>query len=161
MALLQYQKDFYRESGNKAKNHPIKAYVVSAGNDLARLYHFVDLLNYHRIEVHALSESTKINGTNFNKANSIVIDLDQSQHTLVRGLFDLALEFEDSKFYDVSTWTLPLAYGMEFEPIENDNLKKRLVGPLYENSKPTASSPDGADYAFAVSYTHLTLPTKA
>ena len=44
MALLQYQRDFYRESGNKAKNHPIKAYVVSAGNDLARLYHFVDLV---------------------------------------------------------------------------------------------------------------------
>ena len=115
-------------------------------------YHFVDLLNYHRIEVHNLSESTKINGTSFNKANSIVIDLDQSQHTLVRGLFDLALEFEDSKFYDVSTWTLPLAYGMEFEPIENENLKKRLIGALYENSKPTASSPDSADYAFVMEW---------
>ena len=158
MALLQYQKDFYRESGNKAKNHPIKAYVVSAGNDLARLYHFVDLLNYHRIDVHDLSESTKINGTHFNKANSIVIDLDQSQHTLVRGLFDLALEFEDSKFYDVSTWTLPLAYGMEFEPIENDNLKERLTGALYENSKPTASNPDSADYAFAMEWDNYYSP---
>ena len=158
MALLQYQKNFYRESGNKAKNHPIKAYVVSAGNDLARLYHFVDLLNYHRIDVHDLSESTKINGTNFNKANSIVIDLDQSQHTLVRGLFDLALEFEDSKFYDVSTWTLPLAYGMEFEPIENENLKERLSGALYENSKPTASNPDSADYAFVMEWDNYYSP---
>ena len=124
MALLQYQKDFYRESGNKAKNHPIKAYVVSAGNDLARLYHFVDLLNYHRIDVHDLSESTKINGTNFNKVNSIVIDLDQSQHTLVRGLFDLALEFKTVNFMTYQLGPFLWLMGWSLNPLRTKISKK-------------------------------------
>jgi hypothetical protein len=158
LELLQYQKNFYQNAKNKAKDHPIKAYVISAGRDRSRLYHFVDLLNYHRINVSHLRENITIDDFQFEKDFSVVVDLDQDQHTLIRGLFDLATEFEDSKFYDVSTWTLPLAYGMNFHAIENNNQKEKLLGDIYDNKKPFVSAPDKPEYAYAFEWSDYYSP---
>ena len=158
LELLQYQKNFYQNAKNKAKDHPIKAYVISAGKDRSRLYHFVDLLNYHRINVSYLKENITIDDFEYEKDFSVVVDLDQDQHTLIRGLFDLATEFEDSKFYDVSTWTLPLAYGMNFNAIENNNQKEKLLGDIYDNKKPLVSAPDKPEYAYAFEWSDYYSP---
>ena len=158
LELLQYQKNFYQNAKNKAKDHPIKAYVISAGKDRSRLYHFVDLLNYHRINVSYLKENITINDFEYEKDFSVVVDLDQYQHTLIRGLFDLATEFEDSNFYDVSTWTLPLAYGMNFNAIENNNQKEKLLGDIYDNRKPLISAPEKPEYAYAFEWSDYYSP---
>ena len=158
LELLQYQKNFYQNAKNKAKDHPIKAYVISAGKDRSRLYHFVDLLNYHRINVSYLKENITIDDFEYEKDFSVVVDLNQDQHTLIRGLFDLATEFEDSKFYDVSTWTLPLAYGMNFNAIENNNQKEKLLGDIYDNKKPLVSAPDKPEYAYAFEWSDYYSP---
>ena len=52
--LLNYQKDFYRDASKRAANHPIKAYILTAGKDKARLYHFLEILKFQQIDVYQL-----------------------------------------------------------------------------------------------------------
>ena len=156
--LLNYQKDFYRNASDRAAQHPIKAYVLSAGKDKARLYHFVDLLNFHRINAYHLSDNITLNNTHYKQDEAIVVPLNQSQHTLIRGMFDLAHEFEDSKFYDVSTWTLPLAFGLEYNDIKDVNLSDKLLGVLVNNTKPSVSQPDQPEYAYAFEWSNYYSP---
>ena len=158
MELLSYQKDFYRNANDRAAQHPIKAYVLSAGKDKARLYHFIDLLNFHRINVYHLNGDVTLNKTHYNRDDAIIVPLNQSQHTLIRGMFDLANEFEDNKFYDVSTWTLPLAYGLEYNDIKDINLSNKLVGKLVKNTKSSSPTIDQPDYAYAFEWSNYYAP---
>jgi len=158
MELLNYQKQFYANVPTRAAEHPIKAYVLTAGKDNARLYHFIDLLNFHRINVHHLKNDATINQINYKSDEAVIVSLNQSQHTLIRGMFDLAHEFEDSKFYDVSTWTLPLAYGLEYAEINDDSLSNKLLGQLVDNTKPTAMLPDQPKYAYAFEWSNYYSP---
>lgn len=158
MELLSYQKDFYRNANDRAAQHPIKAYVLSAGKDKARLYHFIDLLNFHRINVYHLNGDVTLNKTHYKRDDAIIVPLNQSQHTLIRGMFDLANEFEDNKFYDVSTWTLPLAYGLEYNDIKDINLSNKLVGKLVKNTKSSSPTIDQPDYAYAFEWSNYYAP---
>ena len=105
-----------------------------------------------------MKENITIDDFEYEKDFSVVVDLNQDQHTLIRGLFDLATEFEDSKFYDVSTWTLPLAYGMNFNAIENNNQKEKLLGDIYDNRKPLISAPEKPEYAYAFEWSDYYSP---
>ena len=158
MELLSYQKDFYRNANDRAAQHPIKAYVLSAGKDKARLYHFIDLLNFHRINVYHLNGDVTLNKTHYKHDDAVIVPLNQSQHTLIRGMFDLANEFEDNKFYDVSTWTLPLAYGLEYNDIKDINLSNKLVGKLVKNTKSSSPTIDQPDYAYAFEWSNYYAP---
>ena len=158
MELLNYQKEFYGNVPTRAAQHPIKAYILSAGKDKARLYHFIDLLNFHRINVYHLNNDVTLNQINYKRDEAIIVPLNQSQHTLIRGMFDLAHEFEDSKFYDVSTWTLPLAYGLEYSEINDVNLSDKLLGQLVDNAKPSAPQPDQPEYAYAFEWSNYYSP---
>ena len=156
--LLNYQKEFYGNVPTRAAQHPIKAYILSAGKDKARLYHFIDLLNFHRINVYHLNNDVTLNQINYKRDETVIVPLNQSQHTLIRGMFDLAHEFEDSKFYDVSTWTLPLAYGLEYSEINDVNLSDKLLGQLVDNAKPSAPQPDQPEYAYAFEWSNYYSP---
>ena len=156
--LLNYQKEFYGNVPTRAAQHPIKAYILSAGKDKARLYHFIDLLNFHRINVYHLNNDVTLNQINYKRDETVIVPLNQSQHTLIRGMFDLAHEFEDSKFYDVSTWTLPLAYGLEYSEINDVNLSDKLLGQLVDNAKPSAPQPDQPEYAYAFEWSSYYSP---
>ena len=156
--LLNYQKEFYGNVPTRAAQHPIKAYILSAGKDKARLYHFIDLLNFHRINVYHLNNDVTLNQINYKRDETVIVPLNQSQHTLIRGMFDLAHEFEDSKFYDVSTWTLPLAYGLEYSEINDVNLSDKLLGKLVDNAKPSAPQPDQPEYAYAFEWSNYYSP---
>ena len=158
MELLNYQKEFYGNVPTRAAQHPIKAYILSAGKDKARLYHFIDLLNFHRINVYHLNNDVTLNQINYKRDEAVIVPLNQSQHTLIRGMFDLAHEFEDSKFYDVSTWTLPLAYGLEYSEINDVNLSDKLLGQLVDNAKPSAPQPDQPEYAYAFEWSNYYSP---
>ena len=87
----------------------------------------------HDIEVHRLDESTAIHGVQFEAETARVVPLSQPQYQLIRSLFETETEFADSTFYDVSTWTLPLAFDAEWAALpkpEGRNQKAALGSPL-------------------------------
>ena len=62
--------------------------------------------------------------------------LHQPQYKLVRTIFEKVLEFEDSLFYDVSTWTKPLAFNLPYEKILSDRQLSSVRGSRIENATP-------------------------
>ncbi len=157
-ALLDYQRRFYDEASDRAGDHPVKAYVFAAPGDDARLYHLVDLLNFHRIRVHALGRDITEGGVTYRAGEAMIVPLAQPQHQLVRAMFETIDEFEDTTFYDVSTWTVPLAYGVSYGALSGRRLNANLLGQEVGLQMPAAPAPDVSGYGYAFAWTGYYAP---
>lgn len=60
-----------------------------------------------------LGEEVRANGQTFRPGEAYMVPLDQPQGRLVKAAMERTTSYPDSIFYDVSTWTLPLAFGVE------------------------------------------------
>jgi hypothetical protein len=110
--LLDYQRDFYKNVP-KSKG----AYVFGNSYDEARNYHLYQLLTQHQIEVYALDQEFSAEGKKFQKGKAFVVPLDQPQARLINTLFEKVTTFEDSIFYDISAWTMPLAFNLPYTKV--------------------------------------------
>lgn len=115
--LLEYQRDFYKTASAEANKDLTKAVVVSS-KDKARMFHFIELVQRQQIDVHKLSSNQTINNKSFEVENSYVIPFNQPQYRLIKSMVEKRLQFKDSLFYDISSWTLPLAYGLDMEEVK-------------------------------------------
>ena len=85
--LLEYQKSFYDSAVDEAKDAVVQAYVFNAPHDAARMYHFVELLNFHRISTYELARDITINGTAFVAGEAMIVPTAQPQYRLIRTMF--------------------------------------------------------------------------
>jgi hypothetical protein len=122
--LLNYQRNFYIEASKKADQDKTKALVFSDEKDATKTAILAQILNQHKIKLHQLKEDTKLNGKLFKQSNSYVIPLQQKNYLLISSMFEKRTKFADSLFYDISTWTLPLAFNVAYDSISN----KKLIG---------------------------------
>lgn len=53
----------------------------------------------------------------FEKGSAYLVSLNQPQHSLIRGIFDRTFDYKDSIFYDITSWTMPLAFGLPYREI--------------------------------------------
>jgi Zinc carboxypeptidase len=111
--LNRYLRDFYQKSAKEATTDPIKTFVFGSKNDPARCSIFVEMLLRHRIEIYNLTEKITADGQVFEPNSAFAIPLNQSKYRLLHGIFDRQTRFSDSLFYDISAWTLPLAFDLE------------------------------------------------
>ncbi len=125
LELLMNQKDFYSSVDNFYRESPIKGYVFSMPEDPLIAEEFIALLHQHKIQVFRLGRQFKVADTIYGPENSWLVPLNQTQGRLVKALFEEVTEFNDVVFYDVSTWTLPHAYGLLFNEI-NDSPDKLM-----------------------------------
>lgn len=113
--FLEFQRDFYHQSAAKAAAYPVKGYVFGDKNDLAKTFHFAEMLRRHQVDLRYLPDTWK-DGV-FEKKSAYMVSLNQPQHTLIRAIFERTSEFRDSLFYDITSWTMPLAFGLPYEAI--------------------------------------------
>jgi len=124
--LLKYKSDFFKDATRRADSYNVKAYVFG-DNDTYKLNRFVEILLAHNIEVHSLSKNTSQQGKSFNKESAYIVSLRQKQFTLAKSIFESVTTFNDSLFYDVSAWTMPLAFDLDYAPFAGA-LPKNLMG---------------------------------
>ena len=117
--LLDYQRSFYVDV-SKATKSQSGAYIAMAVGDPTRLREFVRVLQGHQIEVEILAENHEVDGFEYLAGEAITIRTDQAQSTYLQSLWSRQIEFEENIFYDVSTWTLPLAFNLQHtkEPVK-------------------------------------------
>lgn len=127
--LLNYQRNFYIDAAKKAENDKTKALVFSDEKDASKAAILAQILKQHHIKLHQLKEDYKVNNKHFKKENSYVIPLQQKNYLLISSMFEKRTKFADSLFYDISTWTLPLAFNVSYDSI----LNKKLIGDEIEN----------------------------
>jgi hypothetical protein len=112
--LNQWMKDFYKGIKTETDADTNKAYIFGAKNDDARSFHLADLILQHDIKVFALNENLTINGQEFKKETSYIVPADQPQYRLIKAIFETRTTFQDSLFYDISAWTYPMAFHLDF-----------------------------------------------
>ena len=156
--LLQYQREFSRETAELAAEDDIRAYVFSSPGDDARAYHAIDILNRHQIQVNRLAEDVVIDDMLFPAEDSYIVRTGQPQYRMVKALFELITEFEDETFYDVSAWTLPLAFDFDFSPLSARELRGNLLGELINAEFPAVPAPTTASYAYLFDWSNYYAP---
>ena len=156
--LLQYQRDFSRDSIELADDDEVKGYVFSAPGDKARAYHAIDILNRHQIRVNRLGEDISADGMDFPAGSSFVVATDQAQYRMVKALFEKITTFEDNTFYDVSAWTLPLAFDFNYAPLGDRDIRSDVVGDVVMAEFPVEAPPARADYAYLFSWSNYYAP---
>jgi len=112
--LLTLQKNYPRDTAELARASQVKAYVFGDDGDPARAWALLDLLAKHRVEVRPLTEPVQADGRTFAPGAAWVVPVEQAQFRLVNEMFVRRTQFEDNVFYDVSAWTLPLAYNLPY-----------------------------------------------
>ncbi|MDX1941753.1 MAG: M14 family metallopeptidase, partial [Saprospiraceae bacterium] len=155
--LLEYQRDFYKNAINEAKADKVRAYVFGDKYDPARVNHFLDILLMHKIEVYELSKKTTAAGNNFEPGSAYVVPTDQPQYKLIRGIFETQLTFEDSLFYDISSWTLPMAFNLPYAGLGDGSLK----GTKLEKVPQMAGGVKRSNYAYLLNWDHYYAPAVA
>jgi len=110
--LQEYQREFFESAITEAERFPVRGYVFGDRYDQGRNRAFLDLLLRHRIEVFELADEITTEGETFSPGSAWVVPTAQPHYRLVRSIFERTSEYVDSVFYDASTWTTSLAYGI-------------------------------------------------
>ena len=158
--LLRYRVEFTRESYRAAQNVDTAAYLVAFPEDRGRRQAFLELLRRHEIEVHALGRARELDGVNYAPDHSLVVPVVQAQALLVRTLFEPLTQFRDDVFYDVSTWSAPLAFGARVANLSSADLRGATLGERLD-SEPTSGSLYGSDdgvYAYVFEWSDYRAP---
>lgn len=155
-AWLDWQKTFFQTATEEAKKDPAR-FIAIGGEDPQRTEALAGLLRLHQIRLHRFSEAFSAGGYRFEPGTSYLIPLEQPQYRLIQAMFERRTRFQDSLFYDVSSWTLPLAYG-----VKDATVAKTVKGISLLPDQPlrlTAGlkGPDQA-VSYAFSWKHLNAP---
>lgn len=121
-ALLEAEMEAYFK---KRATNPIgeyKTYIIKGTNDASKLAKLTKLLDMHHIQYGATNLNTKMSGFDYIQqkevsfpisSNDLIISAHQPLSTLAQVLFDPNVALSDSLTYDITTWALPYAWGLE------------------------------------------------
>ncbi len=127
--ILNYQRDFYKNAVADVVKDKVKAYVFGDKYDATKLYQFVAMLRRNRVKVYELGQNFK----EFERGSAYIIPMEQQQSRLIRANFERYTEgsngfFSDSLFYDISSWTLPLAFNIKCQSVDATGFSATLLG---------------------------------
>jgi hypothetical protein len=117
--LLAYGKEYYEKSAADLRREPVQGYVWDARASKAVAFHFLENMAHHRIDVYRLAKDYSAGGKQFKKGESYFIPVAQKYGVMVKTLMENCTEFIDSTFYDISTWTFPHAFNLNYVPVGN------------------------------------------
>ena len=149
--LLRYQRSFYEDV---LRNAASGAYVFGDALEPSRARPLVDVLLAHHIEVYQLGATVTRAGATFKAGEAFVVPRKQRQAGLVEALFETRTSFEDSLFYDVSTWTLPLAMGVPYADLSGASRGPRVTSAAIQ----PAAAPQRGAYAYVFPWSHGRAP---
>lgn len=125
--LNTYMSDFYKDAKEEYKEDDNKAIIFGSLEDYGRTFHFADILLRHDIQLYSLEEDVTLNGVPFKSGKSFIVPLDQPQYRLINSLFETRTTFQDSLFYDVSTWNLPMSFNLNYMSLSSKILNLAKV----------------------------------
>ena len=118
--MLTYQRNFYKDVAKEADAYSIKGFVFGNKNDKAKTNILVEMLLRHQIEIFNLKQDVTFNGQVFTKDEAYVIPTNQKQFKIIKTVFEKTFDYKDSLFYDITSWTMPLALGLQYAEVKNN-----------------------------------------
>ena len=162
--LNQFMKDFYNDIKKEVDADVNKAYIFGSMEDDARSYHLADLILQHDIKVFSLNDDITVNGKEFNKENSYIVPADQPQYRLIKAMFETRNTFKDSLFYDISAWTYPMAFNLDYMALNSQILNLASVNEITKSSislTPGKVIGTAGAYQYAMEWTDYYAPKAA
>ena len=149
--LLKYQREFYNQAIEKSKQAKSPYFAFRARGDHSRLQQFADTLLRHDIQCYWSEEDLQSGKTKLPKNTTLIVPAAQPEYRFIESLFDRRTRFKENIFYDVSAWTLPLAYNLESFGIQQaDTAKMRLAKIGEKRARRLQVSED--DYAYIIDW---------
>ncbi len=156
--MLNYQKEFYKDAAKEAETYANKAFVFGDVLDKHKTNVFIDMLLRHKIELFKLNQDVVSNGQNFKKNEAYILPTNQQQFKLIKAAFERTFDYKDSLFYDVTAWTMPLAFGLPYTEIiatANGLLGEKIVEtPTVSSKKIIANNA----YAYVFKWNEMLAP---
>lgn len=132
--LLAYQRDFFRDSLDLAQAEDFAGYVIAAPGDPRRLHAFLDLLARHQIGAFALARDRTLDGVTYRAGEAWVVPLAQRQYRYLQAIMEQRTEFPENLFYDITSWTVSLAYGLRVGQLSS--LDDEVLGDRWIETTP-------------------------
>lgn len=118
--LMSYMRDFYIRTAKAASEDAKAGYIFDARGDRGTEYSFLKMLDGHQIEVYPVE----------GKKGTYAVPFNQKGYWKIKCIFEDITSYQDSVFYDVSTWTLPRAFNLNYETVDKmPKLSARVVAP--------------------------------
>ncbi|MDX2224751.1 MAG: M14 family zinc carboxypeptidase [Rhodospirillaceae bacterium] len=155
--LHRHQQQFWTESMAMARGQRTQAYVFAAPGDPVRAHLFLEMLARHEIRAYPASRDIRAGERVFAAAETYVVPLAQPQYRVIQNIFETRTQFDDVVFYDVSTWNVALAYGLDVAALQSAPLDGMAGKPLTP-AFPAAAPPPSSTYAYAFAWDGLYAP---
>ncbi len=117
--LLNYQNNFYKNAKSEVTKDKNKAIIIGDKDDKTKLFQFTKMLERQHIKYNKLNKNVKSGGKIFSTTSSYIIPLNQPNYRMIKAMFETRTSFQDSLFYDISAWTLPLAFNLDYSYTNN------------------------------------------
>lgn len=143
---------FFKNAVEDGKKGDIRYFIFKKSGDRKRDEKLFNLLMSQGVEIKRAAEDFSLNKAYryFSNepskltfpAGSYIISLDQPQNILVKTLFEPEQVLPDTFFYDITSWSIPLAFGLDAcytgenvnvktEPVNSvDNFNGKIEGSL-------------------------------
>ena len=157
--FLQWQRDFYKTAVSEAASSSVKAFLLGGHGDPAKQNIFLEMLRRHQIQLYKLNKDVQQDGQSFYKDKDIIIPSNQPQYRLIKAIFEKTLNYKDSLFYDITAWTLPLAFGLPSAEVKESAFKNDLIGEEITERNTTGDINGGkSEYGYLVPWTDYFAP---
>jgi len=150
--FLTHQRNFYRDASKASIQFSTKAYLINTEYKKTNVRFLLDNLSHHQIKVYSLKKPYAANNIKFDPGKAVLIPVDQPQSRLIKSIMEKVTDFNDSLFYDVSSWSLPLSAGVEY--IELKQNPSAIIGEELPDNFFTSGQKIGgrATYAYIMEW---------
>ncbi|MDR0611713.1 MAG: hypothetical protein LBG58_16530 [Planctomycetaceae bacterium] len=126
--LLDYQRNYFKQALTDADEDPVKAYVFGSPTDKAAAFHLAELVTRNNIDVYKLKEDLTVGDKTYKTESSYIVPLKQKQHRLIHAIFEIREKYDSPRSYDITGWTLPFAFNLDYALLGDDTYKPELQG---------------------------------
>jgi hypothetical protein len=156
--FLQWQRDFYKSAMTESAGVAVKGYVFGDEQDKAKTFHFAEMLRRHQIDVLAVKSKFSAEGNEFKPGSSYVVPTNQPQYRLIRAIFEKTFTYKDSLFYDITSWTMPLAFGLPSAELNAAQYGPAAGDKLTDLPKQAGELTGKSEYAYLFTWDELYAP---
>lgn len=146
--MLDYQRTFYQNNIKDGKNSSIGGWIYT-DVDAYKLKRYNEIMLAHQLEVYPITRDIKSEGKIYKANQSYFIPMEQIQSKMAKTIFEKVRTFPDSLFYDVSAWTMPLAFDLQYSELNKSSKTKLKLGQRMQDAQSIVGKLHAADQAYA------------
>jgi hypothetical protein len=113
--------EFFSSAGKPVPDG-FNTYIIKSRNGNKKIRKLIELLDHHKIRYGQLDNSKSTRGFDYHlnrnvpvsiEPSDLIIPVQQTKSTLLRVLFEPGSTLVDSLTYDITSWSIPFAFGLE------------------------------------------------